>query len=203
MRKHTIANPYDTLGVSKTATQEEIKAKYKELAMLHHPDKGGTDEKMKNINQAYDILSSPEKRLAYDSPQNTFRASQNPWADMNMDAFINQAFGGNNSFFHFNFGNTNPNVRVNMETVVNQEANISCIDLMLGTTLDVTTPSGEKKRILIPAGTQNGTTFRITDRHLGATLHIHLRINAVIPMLTNEQIERLKTVLNIKAETPA
>jgi len=57
---------YDVLGVSKTATLEEIKSAYRKLAKLHHPDRGGNEEKFKAINEAYQVLSSPEKRNKYD-----------------------------------------------------------------------------------------------------------------------------------------
>lgn len=206
-------NPYDILGVSKTASQEEIKAAYRELMKKYHPDlhqnekqKKEAEEKCKELNMANDILSDPQKRQNFDNPPNNFQGPFNPFGDGNIDEFVRQMFGrhnatGANPFFSFNFGN--PNVHVNMETIVNQEANISCIDLMLGTTLEVSPPSGNKKKILIPAGTQNGTTFRITDKHLGATIHIHLRINAVIPVLTNEQMEELKRILDKRVETPA
>ena len=59
-------NPYQTLGVGKKATPEEIKKAYRRLALLHHPDKGGSDEKFKDIAEAYALLSDPKKRRAYD-----------------------------------------------------------------------------------------------------------------------------------------
>lgn len=210
IRRHTIKNPYDTLGVSKTSTQDEIKDAYRKLMKETHPDVGGDQEKAKDINEAYEILSNPDKKAAYDNPPNNFQDPLNPFGSVNMEEFLRQAFGqgttrGANSFFHFNFGQgaINPHVHVNMKTIVNQDASVPCFDLMLGTTLQVNCPSGTKKTIVIPAGTQNGTIFRITDKHLGATIHIHLRIIAHIPTLTAEQRENLKSVLNIKTETPA
>lgn len=59
-------NYYDILGVSKAASQEEIKKAYYSLAHKHHPDKGGDMEKMKEINEAYQILSDKDKRAQYD-----------------------------------------------------------------------------------------------------------------------------------------
>jgi molecular chaperone DnaJ len=61
-----MANPYDTLGVPKTATAEEIKKAYRKLAREHHPDQGGDEVRFKEIQGAYDLLSDPEKRKAYD-----------------------------------------------------------------------------------------------------------------------------------------
>jgi len=57
---------YDTLGVSKDAEDKEIRKAYRKLAAKHHPDKGGDQEKFKEIAAAYEILSDSEKRERYD-----------------------------------------------------------------------------------------------------------------------------------------
>jgi molecular chaperone DnaJ len=57
---------YDILGVSKNATQEEIKKAFRKQARKHHPDAGGSEERFKEINEAYEVLSDPEKRKQYD-----------------------------------------------------------------------------------------------------------------------------------------
>ena len=59
-------NPYLELEISIDATEEEIKAQYRALAMIHHPDKGGDEEKFKRIKEAYEILSDPIRRKGYD-----------------------------------------------------------------------------------------------------------------------------------------
>lgn len=61
-------NYYNILGVDKTATKEEIKKTFKKLSKLHHPDKGGDEEKFKEINEAYSVLSDDAKRRQYDNP---------------------------------------------------------------------------------------------------------------------------------------
>jgi curved DNA-binding protein CbpA len=57
---------YKILGVSENATQDEIKQAYKKLSMKYHPDRNPGDkqaeEKFKEINEAYSVLSDPEKR---------------------------------------------------------------------------------------------------------------------------------------------
>jgi len=60
-------NYYSILGVSKSASADEIKKAFRKLAHQHHPDKSGGDEaKFKEINEAYQVLSSQEKRSQYD-----------------------------------------------------------------------------------------------------------------------------------------
>lgn len=58
---------YKILGVSKDASADEIKKAYRKLARKHHPDAGGDEDKFKEINEAYEILSDEEKRSFYDS----------------------------------------------------------------------------------------------------------------------------------------
>ena len=57
---------YKTLGVSKNATADEIKKAYRKMARENHPDAGGDEEKFKDINEAYEVLSDEKKRQLYD-----------------------------------------------------------------------------------------------------------------------------------------
>jgi molecular chaperone DnaJ len=59
-------NYYDILGVPKSATADEVKKAFRRLARKHHPDAGGSEEKFKELNEAYEVLSDPEKREQYD-----------------------------------------------------------------------------------------------------------------------------------------
>lgn len=80
-------NYYDILGVNKTATQEEIKKKFRELSKKHHPDKGGDEEMFKKINEAYSTLSVSDKRAEYDNPVKTFSGG------FTAEDIANMAFG--------------------------------------------------------------------------------------------------------------
>ena len=58
---------YQTLGVSRTASEDEIKKAYRKMAHQYHPDKqGGNEAKFKEVNEAYQVLSDPKKRDSYD-----------------------------------------------------------------------------------------------------------------------------------------
>ena len=59
---------YQTLGVGRNADTKEIKRAYRKLASIHHPDKGGDQEKFKDIQKAYETLSDPQKKEQYDNP---------------------------------------------------------------------------------------------------------------------------------------
>jgi len=70
---------YDTLGVPRSASQQDIQRAYRKLARQYHPDinKGkGAEEKFKRINEAYEVLGDPEKRRRYDALGDNWKAGQ-------------------------------------------------------------------------------------------------------------------------------
>jgi len=79
---------YSLLGVSKTATADEIRKAYRDKAKTHHPDRGGDPELFKKINEAYEVLSNNEKRSEYDNPQPQFQFNTG-----NFDDIFNVFFG--------------------------------------------------------------------------------------------------------------
>ncbi|MDD5342198.1 MAG: molecular chaperone DnaJ [Patescibacteria group bacterium] len=97
---------YEILGVSREASEAEIKAAYRKLAHQHHPDKTGGDEtKIKEINEAYQTLSNKDKRAQYDQFGQSFDGSQGfNWQDFAQGGGAN-GYRTNVNFEDLGFGN--------------------------------------------------------------------------------------------------
>lgn len=79
-----MANAYETLGVSRDASDADIKKAYRQLASKHHPDKGGDTAKFQEVQAAYDSLSDPVKRQQHDNP-NPFNSGHHGFQYTNSD----------------------------------------------------------------------------------------------------------------------
>ena len=100
----TKADYYDTLGVSRDATPEEIKKAFRRLAMKHHPDRNKKEDahdRFKAINEAYEILSNDERRARYD------RFGPGTESSLGGQGFEGFSFGGFGDIFDAFFGGTN------------------------------------------------------------------------------------------------
>ena len=138
---------YSVLGVSKDATQQDIKQAYRKLAMKHHPDRaGGSSEMLSKINNAYEVLGDSAKRAEYDNPQPTYN-SQN-FEDIFRHGFYNQ------------------HVMRNRDIVI--KAAITLADVVTGKHLLVSyrLHSGQEETIEfnVPAGVQEGAMLRFGGR---------------------------------------
>lgn len=91
---------YKTLGVSKSANQDEIKSAYRKLAMQHHPDRNQGDaaaeDKFKDINEAYQVLSDPDARAKYDQLGSSYQdwKQHGGQGDFNWNNWAQQPNGG-------------------------------------------------------------------------------------------------------------
>jgi molecular chaperone DnaJ len=161
---------YKVLGVSKGASDEEIKKAYRKLARTYHPDRNPDDtaaeEKFKQVQGAYDTLSDPEKRKQYDQGGSVFEgfggrgpftagpAGQGGFVDLgDLSDLFSSMFGrGGSRGFPQQPGR-------DLET----EVPLSFKQAIEGTRLTV--PVGSKRyKVDIPAGVKNGARIRIAGK---------------------------------------
>jgi DnaJ-class molecular chaperone len=139
---------YSILGVSKQASQDEIKKAYRKSAMANHPDRtGGDDTQFKRINEAYETLKDPSKRQTYDNPK--------PQADVNMNSQnMNDIFG--QFFRQAQRPRRNQDVTINVRITLN--------DVMTGKDIvgryRLSTGREEIATIRLPAGVESGIIMR-------------------------------------------
>lgn len=172
---------YETLGVSPEANADEIKKAYRRLARKYHPDinkDAEAEEKFKEINAAYEILSDEQKRAQYDRFGDSMFGGQNfsdfarsqGGADMDLDEILKNIFGGSFSFggdfggggfsrgFDGGFGGFNqPNLDINSKIT------IPLATAILGGKHSISI-NGETFDIKIPAGIKNGETLRVKSK---------------------------------------
>ena len=151
---------YQTLGVPKNATPDDIKKAYRRLASQHHPDKGGDTAKFQEIQSAYEILGDPEKRQQYDNPNpfhNNFHGGNSGVPPGFEDLFRHFGFGDFQG--GFNRGPARRNVTLNLNTFVTLEEAFTGKELVATIQL----PSGKDQivNVKIPAGVVDGTTLRL------------------------------------------
>ena len=96
---------YELLEIDKNASQDEIKKAYRKLAVQNHPDKGGDQEKFKEISNAYQVLSDENKKRTYDqigdqmfNDGNAGGGDMNNFQPMNPSDLFANLFGGGNPF---------------------------------------------------------------------------------------------------------
>jgi len=166
-------NYYDTLGVSESASDKQIKQAFKRLAKQHHPDRGGDQTKFKEANEAYDTLKNPTKKQEYDTIRKYGQQSSGQGNDFHFTTgdFSNDIF---EEFFAGIGGGPfrrarQPRRRPQSNRSINVRMAISIKEAMNNTekTISYKLPSGKEEfaTVKIPAGVQNGVTFKY--RNLG------------------------------------
>lgn len=93
---------YETLGVKKDASADEIKKAFRKKAVQMHPDKGGDEKKFKEVNEAYEVLKDKEKRQRYDQFGHAGVGGNSGAGGNPFEGF--SGFGGNAQNVNFDFG---------------------------------------------------------------------------------------------------
>jgi DnaJ-class molecular chaperone len=160
---------YKTLGVAKTATPDEIKKAYRKLASQHHPDKGGDTATFQKIEEAYRILSDPQKRQEHDNPMpQGFGPGGFSFRTEGFD--INDIFGQ-----MFRQHHQQPRQQTFRTSI-----NVSLEQAYFGGqhSMQLQTPTGNKMiQIDIPKGIHNGNQVKIDNVIDGASLIVEFRVS--------------------------
>ncbi len=138
---------YELLGVGNDASPSQLKKAFRKAAMRHHPDKGGDAGVFQDINNAYEVLSDPEKRAAYDK-YGEAGVGQDGAARREADHIFSRFFGGGRR-------PQQSTVRQAKETVV--ELPVTLEEMFHGATKEVRI---HRKRLRVREGAAGGDVFR-------------------------------------------
>lgn len=171
---------YSILGLNRSASSNDIKKAYRKLASKHHPDRGGNEEEFKKIQEAYDVLSSPNY-------------NHNPWPEMDMDNF----FKNFNSTFHHRPHAKNANIELNTAvTAYEIFEELEKVVIVNINGISVT------RTIFIPAGITDGTILRFkglgdcTNSSLPAG-DLRVKVSVVCPAGWHKDKLDLHTTLDV------
>ncbi|GAA8862411.1 DnaJ family protein [Helicobacter pylori] len=211
---------YQTLNVSENANQDEIKKSYRRLARQYHPDLNKTkeaEEKFKEINAAYEILSDEEKRRQYDQFGDNMFGGQN-FSDFarsrstseDLDDILSSIFGrggfsqrfsqNSQGFSGFNFSNF-----AHEDLDITATLNVSVLDTLLDNKKQVSI-NNETFSLKIPIGVEEGEKIRVRNKgKMGRTgrgdllLQIHIEEDEIYKREKDDIIQTfdlpLKTAL--------
>jgi len=216
---------YEILGLSKGASDSEIKQSYRKLAREHHPDmvgqsdKAAAEKRFKEINEAYQVLSDPQKRKMYDqfghAGMNFSSTGKGPFGGGFTGAsgwgpftytYTTSGGGGINDFDPFDifedffgfrgFGGRRPRKGKNLY----YELHVDFKDAVFGLEKTINVESG-KVKVKIPAGVHNGTEIRFSGRGMPGPNNapagdLFLTIRIKLP----KQFRRLGNILGTAVE---
>jgi len=180
---------YQTLGVAKSASQDEIKSAYRKLASKNHPDRGGDTATFQKIQAAYDVIGDAAKRAEYDNPPAHGFHTQGGMPQGFEDIF--RHFGGFGDMFgnHGARQQMQRNRTLNLQTAISLEEAYSGKDLVA--TINLPTGRDQVINVKIPAGVVDGTVLRLQG--LGDDTHANLPrgdIHLSITVMPDHRFER-------------
>ena len=138
-----MTDPYSTLGVSKNATDAEIKSAYRRLAKKYHPDAGGDQTRFADISNAYNYIKDADSRQNFENGQfdpSKFQQSQSPFGN---------AFGNFEDIFGQMFGQMPPRQRPTQQTAITYHVDIADVYDCAVKNLNISLPNGQSKPITI------------------------------------------------------
>lgn len=210
---------YDILGVSKSATQQEIKSAYRKLALKYHPDRNKTKEgeaKFKEVTKAYEVLSDEEKRKTYDqfgsaafeqggmgggnpfAGGNPFTGQYGPFSYSSYSTGGDGGFGDPFDIFEQFFGGQSPFGRAARRPVYS--IGIEFMDAIKGVTKKVTI-DGKQETIKIPAGVNTGSRIRFKDYDVVVEVAASSKfMREGYDIVTNEEISFPQAALGTERE---
>lgn len=188
---------YDILGVTKSASADEIKKAYRKQALEWHPDrhkenKEAAEKRFKEINEAYQVLSDPQKKSMYDQYGNTGGPAGNPFAGGGNP--FGGGFGGSSGPFTYTytsgsqnpfgdfgdpfdifesfFGGGNPFGGNRRQVKPRYSITLDFMDAIRGVSKEISI-GGKRRKIKIPAGIYEGATIDFGDFRLSVNIKPH------------------------------
>lgn len=210
-------NPYQVLGISAQASQEEIKNAYRKLAKKFHPDLNpgnkAAETTFKDISNAYELIGTPEARTKFDrgETEEQLRHAQEQaqeqaqhqgfyhqgggrysqaFEGMDEDIFA-QLFGGRGGA-----GRAGKNNNVRSDEIY--QLNIDFKDAVLGAEKEITFPSGKKLSVKIPAGMESGQKLRFAGQGMKGN-DAYVQITVLSDKKFTRQGQNIETELQISA----
>ena len=210
------ANYYDTLGVGKGAAEKDIRQAYRRLARQYHPDVNpgdkSSEQRFKEINEAYEVLSDPEKRKKYDQygdrwkhadqiEQERQRTASGPFVweyggDPSSDfggSIFEDLFGGRG------FGRASTSYR--RRPAVEQPVTVSLQEACTGTTRVIQINGGQgpgrRLEVKIPPGVDNGSRIHVRPDESGSE-----DVYLVVSVRPDARFERRGNDLHTKVDVP-
>ncbi len=220
-----MSNYYEVLGLPRNASEKDIRQAYRRLARQYHPDvnknDAGAEEKFKEINEAYSVLSDDDNRKKYDQYGDDWRHADQfshsggsagdgvRWTFVDGDDVFS-AFGGRNSMFEDFFGTGHARGRSWRPPPTEYHAEISLEEALHGTTRTLRAQDGRNLEVKIPAGVDNGSRVHIapegpqgSDYYLVVSVADHPRFRRVgRDLLVDVDLMADEAVLGTEIQAP-